>query len=136
MSSPQPPPICLADVTRYRLHYGANLGSVFILERWLTGSMFPSNTTGQSELSAVQGWIKLEGVQKTQARFENHWKTYISDADLDWLKNSGRVNSVRLPIGWFTLGPQYCVGTPFEQVSAVYQNAWVCRLLPACAKRS
>lgn len=126
MSSPPIPPVCLNDLTRYRLHYGANLGSVFILERWLTGSMFPSNTTGQSELSAVQGWIKLEGLQKTQARFENHWQTYISDADLDWLKNVGKVTSVRLPIGWFTLGPAYCGGTAFEGVGQVYVNAWVC----------
>lgn len=32
--------------------------------------------------------------------------------------------SVRLPIGYFTLGPAYCAGTPFESSAAVYQNGW------------
>lgn len=32
--------------------------------------------------------------------------------------------SIRLPIGYFTLGPAYCGGTPFEPFSAVYEEAW------------
>jgi aryl-phospho-beta-D-glucosidase BglC (GH1 family) len=32
--------------------------------------------------------------------------------------------SIRLPIGYFTLGPDYCKGTPFEPYGAVYANAW------------
>lgn len=117
-------PPTLTDVIRYRLHYGTNIGSIFILERWLTGSMYPANTTGQSELAAVEGWVKLEGIQKTKERFEKHWKEYVSDADLDYLKNVAKCTTVRLRIGYFTLGAPYCVGTPFDKVSAVYQNAW------------
>jgi len=33
-------------------------------------------------------------------------------------------NSVRIPIGYFTLGPAYCQHTPFAKVADVYQNAW------------
>jgi aryl-phospho-beta-D-glucosidase BglC (GH1 family) len=33
--------------------------------------------------------------------------------------------SIRLPIGYFTLGPTYCSGTPFDgQPAQVYINAW------------
>ena len=41
------------DVLRYRYHHGTNLGSIFILERWLHGNMFEQETTGHSELDAV-----------------------------------------------------------------------------------
>lgn len=118
-----PPPMPL-DVTRYRYHHGANLGSIFILERWLTGSMFHESAKGGSELSAAESWVKVEGVEKARQRFEKHWMEYVSDADLDWLRDLGRCTTVRLPIGYFTLGPPYCDRTPFEKVSAVYQNAW------------
>jgi aryl-phospho-beta-D-glucosidase BglC (GH1 family) len=32
--------------------------------------------------------------------------------------------SIRLPIGYFTLGPNFCVNTPFAPYSQVYVNAW------------
>lgn len=32
--------------------------------------------------------------------------------------------SIRLPIGYFTLGADYCYGTPFEPYAAVYRDAW------------
>ena len=41
------------DVLRYRYHHGTNLGSIFVLERWLHGSMFVQEATGHSELAAV-----------------------------------------------------------------------------------
>ena len=132
MQSPTP-----ADITRYRYQYGANLGSVFILERWLSGSMFHETAKGSSELAAVETWIKVEGIDKARLRFETHWKTYVSDSDLDWLRDIARCTTVRLPIGYFTLGPQFCVNTAFKNVSPVYQNAWpaVKDFVSRCAAR-
>ncbi|EMD00666.1 glycoside hydrolase family 5 protein [Baudoinia panamericana UAMH 10762] len=126
-----------ADVTRYRYHHGANLGSVFILERWLCGSMFPEHAQGSSELAAVTAWIHQEGPDKARERFERHWHEYVSDADLDWLRDAGHCTTVRLPIGYFSLGPPYCEGTPFQPVAAVYQNAWaaVKQLVQRCHQR-
>ena len=47
----QPPsPI---DVLRYRYNHGTNLGSIFVLEQWLSGSMFVGGAKGGSELDAV-----------------------------------------------------------------------------------
>ncbi|KAF8853482.1 glycoside hydrolase [Acephala macrosclerotiorum] len=46
-----------------------NLGSIFVLERWLCG---------------------------------------IIQDDLNWLVNTAHWNMIRLPIGWFTLGPSWC----------------------------
>ncbi|KAK0923281.1 Glucan 1,3-beta-glucosidase 3 [Friedmanniomyces endolithicus] len=87
-STIQPP--TPADVTRYRYHHGANVGSVFIMEKWLTGSMFPEHAQGSSELAAVEGWVKQEGIDQARQRFERHWREYVSDGDLDWLRDHGK----------------------------------------------
>ncbi|TKA81583.1 hypothetical protein B0A49_00355 [Cryomyces minteri] len=111
------------DVLRYRYHHATNLGSVFVLEQWLTPSMYTQGSQS-AELAAVSGWIQQEGVDKTRERFETHWSTYVSDSDLDWLANNAHCTSLRLPIGYFTLGPAYCQHTPFAAASQVYINAW------------
>lgn len=113
-----------ADVQRYRYHHGTNFGTLFILERWLCECMFPDGSEGSAELAAVQAWVNKEGMQATQERFERHWRDYVSDADLDWLRDVAKCTTIRLPIGHFTLGPPYCQGTPFESISQVYTNAW------------
>ncbi len=50
----------LADVTRYRYHHGTNIGSIFIMERWLTPSMYHESAKGSSELAAVE-YVKVTG---------------------------------------------------------------------------
>lgn len=134
-SSIQPPNP--ADVDRYRYHHGTNLGSVFILERWLTGSMFPEGSSGSSELAAAEAWLKAEGEDAARQRFERHWREYVSDGDLDWLRDHAKCTSVRLPIGYFTLGPQFCEGTAFKKVKGIYANAWQCvkELVARCQQR-
>ncbi|KAK4990187.1 Glucan 1,3-beta-glucosidase 3 [Elasticomyces elasticus] len=112
-----------SDILRYRYHHGTNVGSVFVLEQWLTPHMYPDGSQS-AELAAVTSTIKQMGIDGAQAKFENHWNTYVSDADLDWLANTAHCTSIRLPIGYFTLGPAYCQNTPFAQAAQVYANAW------------
>ncbi len=50
------PPTAL-DVLRYRYHHGANLGSCFVLEKWLWPGMFEPGVKGDSELDAVQAYV-------------------------------------------------------------------------------
>lgn len=134
-SSIQPP--TPADVTRYRYHHGTNIGSLFILEKWLTGCMFHEKSQGSSELAAAEAWAKHEGLDNARGRFEKHWREYVSDGDLDWLIDVAKCTTIRLPIGYFTLGPPYCEGTPFKHVAGVYQNAWpaVKQLVQRCHQR-
>jgi hypothetical protein len=72
------------DVLRYRYQHGTNFGSIFVLEKWLTGSMYQEGSDS-AELAAVTGNIKAMGLDAARQKFENHWETYISDSDLDWL---------------------------------------------------
>ncbi|KAH8808200.1 glycoside hydrolase superfamily [Xylogone sp. PMI_703] len=113
------------DVIRHRYHNGANLGSIFVLEKWLHPSMFPSSTNGSSELDAVRASIASSGLQATKAKWESHWRNALSNEDLDFLVSQARCTSIRLPIGYFTLGRAFAQGTPFEDAIAVYENAWM-----------
>lgn len=77
------------DIFRYRYHHGTNIGSVYVLEKWLHPSMFPSNASNKqsSELEAVKLSVQSIGLDKTRQKFQNHWRT-VSDADLDWLADA------------------------------------------------
>ena len=33
-------------------------------------------------------------------------------------------STVRIPVGYWTLGPDFCQGTPFESYSSVYLGSW------------
>ncbi|PPJ56066.1 hypothetical protein CBER1_02123 [Cercospora berteroae] len=120
---PQPTP---QDIFRYRYHHGTNLGSIFIQERWLTPSMFPGNENcpGSSELAAAEANIKAFGLEGAKQKFSSHWRHFTSDADLDYLRDVAKCTTVRLPIGYFTLGPAFCKGTPFERVAELYEGSW------------
>ena len=116
----------MTDILRYRFHYGTNVGSFFVLEKWLFSSMFPSKAGDKqsSELESLKLWIPQIGIDATRAKFEAHWASALTDDDLDWLVNTARVNTIRLPIGFFTLGPSFCADTAFANYGAVYRNAW------------
>ncbi|CAD6443266.1 74db0f9f-350d-4287-80db-8762bcf8097b [Sclerotinia trifoliorum] len=109
------------EILRYRHHFGVNLGSIFVLEPWL----FPKFAGGaSSELDAVTSSVKTIGVEATRQKWEEHWKTRVTDKAFGWLAKSAKATSIRLPIGYFTLGPEFCIGTPFENTKDVYQNSW------------
>jgi hypothetical protein len=95
-----------SDVYRYRYQHGTNFGSIFVLEKWLTGSMYPENADS-AELAAVTGNIKAMGLDAARQKFENHWETYISDSDLDWLANQAHCMCVLYAV---------CVHELIEQV--------------------
>lgn len=86
--------------------------------------MFPSSSPTGAELSAVTAHLGEHGLAATRDRWSAHWRGALSEADLTWLSREARITTIRLPIGYFTLGPAFCKGTPFEPVAAVYEGAW------------
>lgn len=116
------------QIFQSRLNRGPNLGSMFVLEKWISPHMFPEGEDGgkTSEFDAVkQAWDAAKGdAGKVREKFEQHWKTWISDDDWNWLKEVG-VTSVRVPIGyWMVDNGKFTDGTPFSDYSKVYANAW------------
>lgn len=75
---------------------------------------------GISEIDIANGW---GSTASARAVLERHWDTFITDSDFQWLSSIG-INTVRLPIAYWNLGPDFCKGTPFENVSDVYQGSW------------
>lgn len=87
----------------------------------MTPSLFTcASGDKMSELDIASGWGSLDAAR---ALLERHWDSFIDTSDFQYLASLG-INTVRLPIGYWSLGPEFCQGTPFEPVSAVYQNAW------------
>ena len=79
--------------------------------------MVITNTTHRS--------IAARGVDATRQRWESHWSSALSGSDIDFLVNTARCTSIRLPIGYFTLGAKYTVNTPFAGTpSQIYTSAW------------
>ncbi|KAF1919151.1 glycoside hydrolase superfamily [Ampelomyces quisqualis] len=126
------------DILRYRYHHGTNLGSVYVVERWLQPSRFPDGADGSSELAAVKAWVDKIGIEATQQKFQDYWQSAISEQDLQWLVEAN-CTTVRLPIGYFDLpGSRFTRGTPFEQYAHVYTGAWhsIRSLISRLRKRS
>ncbi|KAK0197224.1 glycoside hydrolase [Armillaria mellea] len=110
-----------AVIYRYRHQLSVNLGSWFVHEQWMTPSMFKQASGKQmSEYDIASG---CDSIADAQSLLEEHWDTFITEADFEYLASLG-INTVRLPIGYWNLGPNFCAGTPFAAVAAVYENAW------------
>ena len=87
----------------------------------MTPSLFKCAAGAQaSELDIANGWGSVAGAQ---AVLEHHWDTFITAADFQYLASIG-INTVRLPIGYWNLGPAFMEGTAFERVAQAYVNCW------------
>ena len=86
--------------------------------------MFPVSSKGGSELDAVSASVSEIGFEKTRLKWEDHWRNAVREEEWEWIVNEGKVTSIRLPVGYFTLGPEWCKDTSFENVGSVYENSW------------
>ncbi|KAJ7751969.1 glycoside hydrolase superfamily [Mycena metata] len=73
-----------------------------------------------SEFDIASGW---DSPKCARQMLEAHWKTFITAQDFFYLASKG-INTVRLPIGYWSLGPEFCQSTPFSPFGDVYQNSW------------
>jgi glucan 1,3-beta-glucosidase len=73
-----------------------------------------------SEIDVASGWGSTTA---SRSVLERHWDTFITQDDFYYLSGIG-INTIRLPIGYWTIGPEFCRGTPFAPFAEVYQNSW------------
>lgn len=73
-----------------------NLGGWFVLERWMSESLF-EGVVGKDETAFC--------LQKPDAfdHLKKHWETFITEEDFIWLA-ARKINLVRLPIPWWVFG--------------------------------
>ncbi|GAC72606.1 hypothetical protein PANT_7d00186 [Moesziomyces antarcticus T-34] len=126
-----PPPVfpdfdpVKATIMRYRQQQGVNLGSWFVQEGWMEGGFMSCATgTKQAEFDILDGFgTSRDGLSSARAYMEQHWDTWITEDDFRKLAQMG-INTVRLPIGYWSVGPYFTHYSPFEQYSSVYEYSW------------
>jgi hypothetical protein len=127
-----------ANIYRYRQQQSVNLGSWyvghymfefnytdlplrFVHENWMTPSVFTCAAGSRaSELDIATGW---GSPSNARAVLEHHWDTWITQDDFAYLAGIG-INTVRLPLGYWSLGPDFTYGTDFAAVAEVYSGSW------------
>ncbi|RDX42924.1 glycoside hydrolase [Lentinus brumalis] len=105
---------------RFRKQRGVNLGSWFVLERWIADGPFrAARAPAQSDLDIASG-------PDAKSILEHHWDTWITDQDWVWLAGHG-INTVRIPIGYYHVcgaDPSVLRGTDFVDLGQVFAGAW------------
>ena len=88
---------------------GVNLGGWFVLEPWITPSLFDALNG-----AAVDEWTFCQTLGATEAynQLSNHWNTWITQSDFTAIANAG-FNFVRIPIGYWSVIPN--TGDPYVQ---------------------
>ncbi|KAF2014023.1 glycoside hydrolase family 5 protein [Aaosphaeria arxii CBS 175.79] len=76
---------------------GVNLGGWFVLEPWITPSLFEGNDA-IDEYSFAQ----TLGKDAAKARLSEHWNSWITQDDFNRIAGAG-LNHVRIPIGYWSV---------------------------------
>jgi glucan 1,3-beta-glucosidase len=86
---------------------GVNTGGWFVLEPWITPSLFTGN-------DAKDEWTLTEqlGKDAAKSKLQQHWNSWITQADFNKMAGAG-LNHVRIPIGYWSVIPRD--GDPYVQ---------------------
>lgn len=114
-----------ATIMRYRQQQGVNLGAWFVQEGWMEGGFMSCATgTKQAEFDILDGFgTSKDGLMSARAYMEQRWDTWITEDDFRNLAAMG-INTVRLPIGYWSAGPYFTHYSPFDQYKSVYEFSW------------
>lgn len=88
---------------------GVNLGGWFVLEPWITPSIFEATPD-----NVVDEYTFCQTLGQTEAlsRLSSHWNTWITQDDFNQIAAAG-LNHVRIPIGYWSITP--LDGDPYVQ---------------------
>ncbi|KAJ1664907.1 hypothetical protein IW140_003726 [Coemansia sp. RSA 1813] len=97
---------------------GVNLGGLFVLEPWITPSLF-SQWEGVSNATVVDEWTYCEALGKTecQSRLQSHWASWVTESDISTIASLG-LNHIRIPIGFWAFS--VLPGEPYIQGQVPY----------------
>jgi len=89
---------------------GVNLGGWFVLEPWITPSIFENS--GSDTIVDEYTLTKELGKAEARKRLTDHWNSWITESDFYQIKRAG-LNHVRIPIGYWSVYP--INGDPYVQ---------------------
>lgn len=78
--------------------YGVNLGGWFVLEPYITPSLFKS--CGSNIPVDEYHFTKMLGKEQASQVLEKHWQTWYTEDDIKAIAKAG-LNTVRIPIGYW-----------------------------------
>lgn len=81
-----------------------NLGGWFVLEPWITPSIFSQWSDGNS-VKDEYGLTQALGQAEAQRRLSGHWNSWITQGDFGQIAGAG-LNHVRIPIGYWSVIPR------------------------------
>ena len=90
---------------------GVNLGGWFVLEPWITPSLFDEWSQSQT-VKDEYTFCQVLGKGEAYNRLSNHWNTWITQSDFNQIAQAG-LNHVRIPIGYWAVAP--LDGEPYVQ---------------------
>lgn len=90
---------------------GVNLGGWFVLEPWITPSLFDEWSTSQI-VKDEYTYTQVLGQDEASRRLESHWYSWITESDFEQIKAAG-LNHVRIPLGYWAIAP--LPGDPYVQ---------------------
>lgn len=100
---------------------GVNLGGWFVLEGWMTPSLF-EGVSGSDET------IFLQEKPNAEQEIKEHWDTFITEDDFIWLESVG-VEYVRLPIPWWLWGVENAYEGTEHEVDYVASISYIDRAM-------
>ncbi|KAJ2849931.1 hypothetical protein IWW36_002280 [Coemansia brasiliensis] len=79
---------------------GVNLGGLFVLEPWITPSLFEE--WDKTNRKVVDEWTYCQelGKQECLSRLQKHWSSWVTEKDILTLALLG-LNHIRIPIGYW-----------------------------------
>ncbi|MCO5556514.1 hypothetical protein L7F22_010063 [Adiantum nelumboides] len=76
---------------------GVNLGGWFILERWMTPSLFPQSLVNRGAADQWTWMTAIANDTKAAQMLKTHWSTFITEQDFIDIAAAG-LNTVRIPV--------------------------------------
>ncbi|KAJ1894696.1 hypothetical protein LPJ81_005109, partial [Coemansia sp. IMI 209127] len=98
-------PVVTKRQEEYELVRGVNLGGLFLLEPWITPSLFEEWAKSPNS-TVVDEWnyCRVLGKAECSRRLTKHWGTFVQETDIAELAGM-HINTLRIPIGYWALAP-------------------------------
>ncbi|KAF7726215.1 Glucan 1,3-beta-glucosidase 3 [Apophysomyces ossiformis] len=112
----------ITELFRYRRQAGVNIGSLFVLEKWLCPPRLCSSALSTHWDSELDFLTQCESLEHARQSLEDHWDNFITNDDFKFLASTG-INSVRLPIGYWIAGREF-LAPPFDRFAGIHDAAW------------
>lgn len=98
---------------------GVNLGGWLLLEKWMTPDLFDNIDPKATDERSL---LELGGLG-ARAAVARHRSSFIVESDFKWLRQVGRADAVRLPVGFWCL-EEHAAGTAFSPTYAYVDQAF------------